>query len=495
MTKKAIALLLSVVLLVCTFCACSKTGQQAPELVTQKVTKVLADADNFKLSYSQSDSLNPFVSNTLNNQVLEDLVFESLFKLDENFEAEPQIASSYAYSDENTLKVTIVNGIKFSDGSALNAKDVVASFESAKASPHWKNSLSPIASASAASDSVVEFKLKYSNPYAHQLLTFYIAKIDDSKKYPIGSGRYKFEKGNGNVVLVLNKKYREEFNPRFTKIQLINVPASDSINNALNIGNISFAFRDLSNEDVARLKVSKKTVNLNNMVFVGLNSNYGITSNRYIRQAIALAIDRATIVKSCYQGYAKEATSPFNPSTKLGMQTKIFDTSSDVPAANQAIAKSGVDKDNLYVSLLVKKSNSSAVATAKLVKQQLEAVGFKVDLKNYNKERYMECLEYDSYNVYIGETKIPDDLRLTSFFKNGATSFGIKQSGDAAKMYSKYLKGNAKIGDFTLNFSEEMPFVPLLYRQGILCYSKAMHGDVQGYYGNYFSNIEDWYYN
>ena len=40
-----------------------------------------------------------------------------------------------------------------------------------------------------------------------------------------------------------------------------------------------------------------------------------------------------------------------------------------------------------------------------------------------------------------------------------------------------------------------MPFIPVVYRNGVICYSKAMHGDMQGSYGNFFSNIEDWYYN
>lgn len=496
MTKKALALLMSVVMLVVGLSACASRKQPAPEIVTQKVTKVVADTNSFKLSYSQSDSLNPFEADTLNNQVIEDLVFEPLFRLDENFDVVPEIASSYSYVDATTLKVTIVSGLKFSNGDTLEASDVVSSFEKAKSSPHWKNSLEAISSASVNTSSSVIFNLKYPDPYAHRLLTFYIAKTKDNKKYPIGSGRYIFDDGNTGVKLVLNKNYKEEFNPRFTSISLVNVPATDSINNALNIGNISFAFRDLSNEDVARLKINKKAVNLNNMVFIGLNSNYGVTYNKYIRQAISLAVDRTTIAKSSYQGFAKQATSIYNPSTKLGMQTKIFSATADSAAAKQAIIKSGYSEDKLNVSLLVKESNANMVATAMVVAQSLEAVGFKVDLKIYNDAQYKDCLKYNSYNIYIGETKLPDDMRLNSFLrKKGATSYGIDTNSKTAKVYASYLKGESAIGDFTLKFSEEMPFVPLVYRQGIICYSKAMHGDVQGYYGNYFSNIEDWYYN
>lgn len=496
MTKKALALFFALVIGISALTACSKHTVEAPELVTQQVTKIVADKNNFKLSFSQSDSLNPYESDTLNNQVVQDLVFEPLFRLDENFETEPEIASSYAYTDSKTLKVTIISGLYFSDGSKINAETIVNAFNEAKSSPYWKNSLSPILSAEVNTSTSVIFHLKYANPFAHKLLTFYIGKNLEDSKFPIGSGRYKFSQNKGKIYLVLNKKYKEEFNPRFTSIQLVNVPATDSINNALNIGNISFAFRDLSSEDVARLRVNKKTVSLNNLVFIGLNSEYGITSNKYIRQAVSLAIDRSALVKSSYQGYAKEATSVFNPASKLGMQTKIFSKETDNAAALQAISKSGYGSDRLGLSLLVKKSNPNMLAMAKLVKQQLEAVGIKVVIKDYNTKDYLQCLKNKSYNIYIGETKIPNDMRLTSFLTSkGATSYGINVKSETAKTYVDYLNGDAQIGKFTLSFSDEMPFVPVLYRQGIICYSKAMHGDVQGYNGNFFSNIEDWYYN
>ena len=100
------------------------------------------------------------------------------------------------------------------------------------------------------------------------------------------------------------------------------------------------------------------------------------------------------------------------------------------------------------------------------------------------------------YDIYIGETKVPLDMRLTEFFtKDGATSYGIDQDGNCAAAYAEYLNGECEIGGFTLEFSNEMPFVPLLYRDGVICYSRALHGDIQGCYGNFFSNIEDWYYN
>ncbi|MBR3738207.1 MAG: hypothetical protein IKN26_05665 [Eubacterium sp.] len=87
-------------------------------------------------------------------------------------------------------------------------------------------------------------------------------------------------------------------------------------------------------------------------------------------------------------------------------------------------------------------------------------------------------------------------MNLSSFFtEKGETRYGINLSGNCAKAYKGYLDSKNEIGTFILNFSQEMPFIPLLYRQGMICYSKSLHGDMQGYVDNYFSNIQDWYYN
>lgn len=499
MTKKVLSILLTVIIILSIFTACSanNNNSQQHQLVTQTTTQINPDTTSFKLSYSQSDSLNPFQSDTLNNQILEELVFDSLFTIDESYEIQPNIATSYSYTNSTTINVIIESGIKFSDGTPLTAKHVVTSFYEAKQSPRWKNSLSAIDTATADGDSSIKFHLAYANPNAHKLLTFLISKNKNDKKgYPIGSGRYKFNEGGGQVYIELNKNYKKEFKPHFIKIELINVTASESIENAVNIGNISYAFRDLSSDSKSRMQCNKKPVNLNNLVYLGVNNYTGITSNSNIRKAISLAIDRDILVKSSYQGYGKCAESVFNNASKIGKSTAVFSKTADITAAKQAISQSGYKDKDLKINILTNK-NANKKSMAALIKQQLEAVGFKVSVNEEKNNRYKSLVENRAFDIYIGETKIPNDMNLNSFFtKKGATHYGINiEKSKTSKVYKEYLNSESEIGSFIIAFSDEMPFIPVLYRQGMICYSKSMHGDMQGYTGNYFSNIEDWYYN
>lgn len=496
MAKKIIAIILSAALITAVLSSCSSSGT-GPESTTlapksEETTAIPNDDTTFKLSYTQSDSLNPFEAVTLNNQIIDQLVFESLFDLDDNYKSSLNIATSYEYTDSTTLEVSIQSGSVFSDGSALSADDVVYSFKKAAESPYWGNSLNSISSCRAESDNVVIFKLEYPNSYAHNLLIFpIISSSGDSNGYPVGSGRYCFADENGETVLKAAAK--KNFAPHITTIHLENITSSESIDNAINIGNISFAFRDLSRDSSQKISAGKKLVNMNNLVYIGVNNKSGCTSNSYIRKAISLAVDRETLVKSAYGNFAQIANSVFNPQFELST-TKLFEKSADINAAKQAIYQSGIS--DLSLSLLVNGDNTDRVTCAKLVKQELETAGFSVNLvmaESY--EQYQQLVTSESFNLYIGETKIAPDMALHSFFaSDGSTHYGIDTGSKAAEEYYNYINGDAELGTFLLAFSDEMPYIPLLYRKGMICFTKAMNGDIQGTYTDCFSNIEDWYF-
>lgn len=493
MAKKYIAFFMAIAMLFTCLAGCtaSQSDNDNAQEVTEQPTAKITDSTTFKLSYTKGDSLDPFKAKTQNNQVLATLVFESLFDLDESYEPVNNIATGYEFVDGKTLKVDISPNIKFSDGSSLDTSDVAYSFRAAKKSPAYKNSLQYIDSVSEDSGSVI-FYLDRENPYAVNLLTFPIASTEDDKEgYPVGSGRYKYETSDGKTVLTANVS--DSFDPYITTVNLVNIAAADSIDNAVNIGNISYAFRDLSSSVSKRMSCAKKLVNMNNLVYIGVNSMSGITANPQIRRAISLAADRSTFAESAYSGYASIAPSPFNPAGKIAENIKIFSDEADITTARQAITQSGEKAKDLKLTILVNKNNNRT-AVAALLKSQLEAVGFSVDIETLSAKEYTAKIKAVDFDIYIGEVKLSDDMSLYPFFdKKGGTRYGIdSETIKCDDLYTDYLSGDADLGSFILAFNEELPFIPLVYKKGMICYSKAMNGDMQGYYGNFFSNIDTW---
>jgi len=171
MGKRSFALLLALVLTATLFSACTKGTTGQTETTAKAQTTFATDNDNFKLSYTQSDSLDPFAAKTQNNQVLADLVFESLFDLDGSYTAQPNLATGYEFTNSTTLKVIVPSGLTFSDKSALTVADVVYSFEQAKNSPAYGSALQGIRSATAEDNNTVVFTLRHPSPYGQNLLT------------------------------------------------------------------------------------------------------------------------------------------------------------------------------------------------------------------------------------------------------------------------------------------------------------------------------------
>lgn len=491
MQKRYIALFSAIMLIISCLAGCD-ANNTTTQITTQIPTSEKeTDDTTFKLSYTQSDSLDPFKAETQNNQVLASLVFESLFDLDENYEPSLNIATGYAFTTKTTLRVDINQKLKFSDGSTLGTEDVVYSIRSAKKSPAYSSSLDCINSVYEEGNSVI-INLNYANPYAINLLTFPIASVnDDSDSFPIGSGRYIYSNSNGKTVLKANTE--NEFNPYITTINLVNIAAADSIDNAVNIGNISFAFRDMSSDTSKRLSCAKKAVAMNNLVFIGINSLGGVTSNAQIRRAISLAVDRTVLAESAYSGYAFSAVSPFHPSFKSIGSISLFSDTADAVTAKQALTQSGYDGSK-QISILTD-TNENKLACANLLKNQLEAAGFSVNIETESTDEYQKRITNTEFELYIGEIKLSDDMCLYPFFNddNGGARYGINNENMTCDdIYRQYLSGEAELGKFILAFNDEMPYIPLIYKKGMICYSKALNGDMQGYYGNFFSNIDNW---
>lgn len=494
MKRKLTALFLCIAFIVSAFAACSSEKDTQELEVQPKNASFIPDDDtSFKLCYTQSDSLNPFECETQNNQILSQLVFESLFSVDNNYKASLNLAEKYEYPDSKTLMVTIPNGLTFSDGSALTADDITYSFRNAADSSYWGSSLSGISHCSAVSSTVIQFQLEHPDCYAHKLLIFpIISEQSDLGNYPIGSGRYYFADENGETVLKANEK--DGFSPHFKTIHLVNIPASDSIDNAVNIGSVSLVFRDLSRDSSKKIDSNYKLVNINNLVYIGINNKTGLGANSYIRKAVSAAVDRSILAKSAYAGFAKAASSVFNPSFELA-STEIFDAEADLTAAKQAMAQSGLS--DFSISMLVNSTNADRVSCAKLIKQQLETVGFKVNLTIADTyEQYEKKILKEDFDLYLGEIKITADMSLQPFFSSdGFARYGINaEKSIAAQEYSKYLNGEAELGSFLISFADEVPFIPLLYRQGMICFSNDMNGDMQGTATDCFKNIENWYF-
>lgn len=484
--KKFPALILVFSLIFTALCGCEKTPENPDD--PQIVTNLSESTENtLKLAYSKADMLDPFTSTMSANIQILGLIYDGLYKLNKSYEPVPVIAQSSIVSG-TTINVTL-NSVQFSDGTALTANDVAYSFNKAKESPYFSERLRNFESASISSANMLIFTLAKADPYALACLTFPIVKNGAEGELPIGSGRYTAQVSGETTYLVVNSK-KSGFNPAIKTITLVPVRDSSSVESSLEIGNTGFYYNDLSSGTYSRINAKTVEMGINNFVYLAFNSASEIFSNQLIRQAINLAVDRSEITATAFQGHARAAYSPFNPDW-YKLASKDLIVSVDTAKAKELITQSGVDITQKEVSILVNKENQFKLETAEFISNHLAALGFKVVLKNYEPEYYTEAIELGSYDMYIGEIRLTPNMDLSPLL-GGGQGYGIDPSCISVSRYSQLLSGGCELMDFINTFNEDLPFIPLCYRNAAASYTNAMQADFNCCDGDVFYDIETW---
>ena len=536
MKKRIIAALLLAFILLS---GCSPKNGDSAERVDSELKKLQAEETSQKakrtvsLACSVTDSFCPYNAVTSLNREIAPLIYDSLIKLSDTFEAIYSLATDVKY-DKEKVTVTIKN-TTFSDGSVVTSDDVVYCAEKAIASKtRYAQALDDVESVSAASSNRVVFTLKKADPFFENQLDFPIYKKGSDDKMssdnieipPIGGGIYKINKAK--TKLVLNDKYSGK-KPTVETIKLIDTPDTDALNHNLEVGNITCYYSDLSDCELPQVRGGYKSVNINNLVYLGANMKGGLMSHPEMRQAVSAALDRKSIVEEAYFQNATPASSVFNPA---------WSELKDVVPSNENEASENVylalleeigynrkdsggyfvnsEGERLKLSLVYYEDNKWRASAAKLIKTDLKLAGIEIELKKLSWKDYKTYLKEGYFDLYLAEVKIGNNMDISELVtKGGSVAFGVyyknrkkeekpnaenldeqnledvpkpeekeetleekkeKYGGLTAEKLSEFYKGDASLADVASAFATELPIIPICYRTGILSYTTDISG-------------------
>lgn len=431
------------------------------------------EAKDFTLCYSSEDSLSPFAARTRSNLELASLLYQGLTALDAEWAPQPALASSVTVSGTTVTAVIRENAV-FSDGSAVTAADAASSFELAKASDNYKVLLKNVAGAAAEKGAVV-FTLSSPDPNAAACLSFPVIKSGTADS-PVGSGPYVYKTG-GEPSLEANPHADSSALP---VIRLKDYPNGDATIRGLESGAISFYFDDLSSGDIPRTSSANINVPLNSLVFLGINSKKAGLSGSAVRGALSNAISRTNLAANAFAGRAQPASAPFSGQWKPAVELKGFDVNENIAVAVAQLEQAGynnTDGNPLSVELLVSEGNSFRTTAAELLQQQLAKAGVSVTVVSLPFAEYGERLKSGDFTLYLGEIRLPANMGLWPFFSvDGPASYGIDTGGSAAAAYGEYLAGGKTLQEFADIFTQDVPFIPLCWREGLAAYDRSLTG-------------------
>lgn len=496
--KKLLAICLVLSLCFC-LASCKKNPENLSSSNEASSSKQDSGKDYITLLYSAADTFNPYTAKTETNRQLCKLLYEPLIKLDNEFNPVHSVAKSVEISGKKC--VVSLKSLKFSDGSSVTAEDVVYSCKKALASANYASRLYEVSSVVAAGGLVVEFSLTKADPYFINVLDFPIIKsgsdnITDSDSVlqpPIGSGRYKVSANNDG--LEINNNYYGK-KSSIKKIQLINAPDMESVAHYVEIGAADIYYNNVWDTEILRMSGQKLDVNTNNLVYLGVNQNYGALAQNAMRQALSSGLDRERICRDYYYNNALAATGFFNPVWEpskavqnIQITAKKEITIENLEKIGYNILDKGGNRTNangtkLQFTLLVNKENRARVAAARAIASQLWAYGIKITVIEKTYEQYKASLVSGNFQLFLGETRITENMDVSPMvISGGSAAYGIRKSavaeGDeaapqanaAGTVVNGFYAGNNTIADVAAVLQSEMPFIPICYRTGVLFYS------------------------
>ena len=506
--KKLICLFACFAIIVGTFTGC-KDRNHDDTTTTETITEVTETAKplperKVTLGYYKNKSLNPFKTESPTNRNLMTLVYDSLFLPVDGYTIEPLIGLSFT-NNEKMLTVTLDPEALFCDGSAIDPSDIVYSFNLAKDSSQYKGRLRNFASAAAGVGSVT-FTLSSPDVFAENCLTFPIVKYGTGDNdIPTGSGRYTIAKKSGKYFLSANEYSTRLEEMATLSIDLVPITSDAGELYLLQTGDLTYFFDDLSDGEYTKIRANTTRVSLNNMVYIGINSDTKELKSKKVKEAICYAVNKTSLADSAYSGIARQSDVPFNPAWHIlaSQNTVLYEQNS--MKANDLLEEAGYvyayahnqyrSKNFEYIdfTLLVNNESEPKKKIAQMVAESLKAIGVKVTVNAVSYEEYLQALTLGNYDLYIGEVKLTPNMSLSPFFsENGSASYGISKDSATAKAYSDFSAGKVDISTFIQVFSSEKPFIPLLFREGIAYYSRELtYEDTVNEY-ELFANIYSW---
>lgn len=485
------------------------------EIVDEESNAVnFATTSNFTIAYCRPDNndpsttLNPYACESTLNAAISDLLYDQLVTINSQYEVEYEIARSVEYTSPRVITVNLRDGIVFSDGTVLTGEDIKYSFDAARAEgSRYAAQLSHFVN-SAYSENSISFRLDQPDPLAHMLLDFPIIKkgSDTGSNICIGSGRYYYfsDPEKGTYLLRNSKWYGHSGEYDIQRISLVSMPTIESIVHSVEIGTVSYFFTDLRDGYPGRINANYAPVNLNNLVYIGMDTSDVRLRDYQVRKAISDALNREDIITNAYAGRAYAATGPLTTSWAPAAAAQSGSTLSNIPAAQQSLNDAGfIHYDENYIRndgnghmlscfLLVNRENEQHMAAAEVIVRQLADVGIKLTVDAVPFETLKERIAAGDYDLYLAEYALMNNMDFSDLYTpNTGLYYGLTPQV-TMDTWDLYLRGEAAISDVISAFESEIPFIPVCYRLGLVCYSRSITANMDVTESDYFYGMDLW---
>ena len=377
---------------------------------------------------SAPTNLDPRIGADAYSAHVDGLMFSSLVARDAHMNVIPDLAQSWDIPNPLTYIFHLRAGVKFHDGRPLTSADVKYTFDtiifSALKTPK-RGAFKMVTSVEAPDDATVIFHL--SEAYASLLTSMVSPEIGivprgsgaEMAQHPIGTGPFRFVSATTDeeIVLERNENYFAG-PPKIERLRMRIVP--DAIVRALELrkGSADAAINSLTPDMVLTLAKERGLAATEEpgttMAYLAFNFDDPILAKREVRQALAYATDRATIIKYLLRGQARPAQSLLPPNHwafDADVQQYDFDPARAETLLDAAGYPRGADGVRLRLTLKTSTDEFTRLTSAAIA-DQWKRVGVVLELRPLEFATFYTDITRGSFQMYtlrwVGANTDPD---------------------------------------------------------------------------------------
>ncbi|MFE9876800.1 ABC transporter substrate-binding protein [Streptomyces sp. NPDC005784] len=342
---------------------------------------------------------------------------------------QPEAAEKCGFSDSGNERYscTLREGLQFSNGDAITAKDVKFSIDRAraiKADSGVFALLSTIDTVETRGDREVIFHLKSADatfPFKLSTPVAGIVNPNDYEKNKLrdgfsvdGSGPYtvQIEAKDDTVVKAVftkNPHYTGQLKIKNSKVEMRSFETAAAMGSALEKGDIDLMTRSMTPAQITKLdNASGGNINLNEMPgleirYLAFNTNAPSVKSTAVRQAVAQLINRGELVSKVYGSQAEPLYS-LVPATITGHSNAFFNRYGDpsLSKAQTLLSKAGIATPvKVTLHYTTDHYGSATAQEFEILKNQLNKSGlFDVRTQGTSWDKFRPAEQKGDYDVY-----------------------------------------------------------------------------------------------
>ena len=427
------------------------------EAEDENITTV-ADGGTVDISVGPYDTLNPLTTSNEDIRIYTGLIYENLVRIDEVLEPQPALFASWEHSEDYKVwEFTLREGVKFHDGTAVNAESVKTLIDYIETNGgNYAENIKDIAGCFVKDELTVQFVLDVSDSsmvskLSIPLLSPATLSGDKSDSSPVGAGMYSYVSKEGNIITL--KRY-EEYYCAERKPHIENVKITVYCSEYEKYGS-DFDFALFYGTNTAAYVFDEKTTVYSytgkNCSYLAVNCNaayavagedpntpgeiiYTGISNAFadpkVRQAVSLLLDREKICDAAAGNGGSAVLLPSYRGT-VYWNNKYNVQDADEDEARRLLAEAGYSKSEvdgfwyysdgtaLIVDAISMLDNFEVRIIMRNVKSCLEAVGIQVNLEELSDEEFAERLLNGRYMLTPMQIDLGCWIDIEKIFKTG----------------------------------------------------------------------------